>query len=97
MTNRPRANERAVGATQVVGQGRLAVGTGLHETPVVEAVPGAVAQEGRDRLASLMPFGLGRHRDNGVLSEEGDDAVDVVVEERVSESRDQISPRSRRH
>src|SRR4051812_23844766 len=51
----------------------------------------AVAQERADRHRPLILVGLGRHRQPGVVGEQGDDGVDVARLDRVGEAADDVA------
>ena len=74
---RPRRNYIATG---------LAIGACRHEPQRCAATHSAVVQEGADRGVPLVLVRLGRHRQPGVVGQQGDHAVDVARLEGVSEA-----------
>jgi hypothetical protein len=82
--------DRGLGGREVATEGWLAIGARRHEPQGRAAADGAVVQEGADRDPALVLVRLGRHRQPGVVGEQGDDGVDVADLERVREAADDV-------
>jgi len=73
------ARGRRLRVGEVATEGRLGVGPGGQEPerPATEIFP--VAKEGADRVLSLVLERHRRHREKGVVAEEGDHLVDIAA------------------
>src|SRR5215217_1020015 len=83
------AGDRRRRVREVAAERRLPVGSGGHDTQRRAPPLGSVTQEDGDRLVSLVLERLGRHREQGVVGEQGDDLVDVAAVDGVREPPDQ--------
>ena len=85
------SRDLGLGGREVTAEGGLAVGARRHEPQWRTAAYGAVVQEGADRGAALVLVRLRRHRQPGVVGQQGYDAVDVAGLERVREAADDVA------
>src|SRR5215211_7594315 len=76
---------------EVTGERGLAVCAGRHYAQGSAAQLCAVAKEGGNRLVALVLERLGRHRDQRVVGQQRDDAVDVATLDGVGKAPDQLA------
>jgi hypothetical protein len=81
--------DRRLRVGEVAAEGRLGAGPDGDDTqpPATQLFP--VAEEGADRAVALVLERQGRHREPGVLGEQGDHLVEVAALDGVGETPDQ--------
>jgi len=85
------AGDRCLRVREVAAERGLGVSAGWHHTQGRAAQLRAVAKEGGDRLVALVLERLGRHRDRGIVGEQGEDVVDVAALDGVGKAPHQVA------
>ena len=83
------AGDRGLRVREVAAERRLGVGAGRNDTQRGAAQLLSPAQEGGNRPVDLVLEWLGRHREQCVVGEQGDEVVDVAALDGIGETSDQ--------
>ena len=76
---------------EVATERGLGVRAGRHDAQSRPAQLSALTEEGGDRVVALVLERLGRHRQHGIVGQQGDDVVDVTALDRVGEARHELA------